>query len=81
MSIITWCKEVLHGVNYCIGEKLQGRKFRSCVAICESFLRKIGVVSFSTARASNPQKFSPRKLYFHQFTKVFSLESFPLYGM
>jgi len=26
------------------------------------------------------RKFSPRKLYFHQFAKVFSLESFPLYG-
>ena len=56
-------------------------KFCSFVAIRESFLHEIwGVASFGTAKASNPRKFSPRKSYFHQFAKVFSLESFPLYG-
>ena len=30
---------------------------------------------------NNPRKFSLRISYFHQFAKVFSLESFPLYGM
>ena len=40
-----------------------------------------GVASFGMAKVSNPRKFSPRKLYFHQFTKVFSLESFPLYDI
>ena len=39
-----------------------------------------GVASFGTAKASNLRKFSPRKSYFNQFAKVFSLESFPLYG-
>ena len=29
---------------------------------------------------NNPRKFSPRISYIHQFTKVFSLESFLLYG-
>ena len=49
------------------------REFRVFVAIRESFLRKIwGVASFGAAKASNPQKFSP--------SKVFSLESFLLYG-
>ena len=58
------------------------REFRGFVAICESFLHKIwGVASFGMAKASNPRKFSPRKSYFHQFAKVFSLTSFPLYGM
>ena len=33
-----------------------------------------GVASFGVAKASNP-----RKSYFHQSVKVFSLESFPLY--
>ena len=37
-----------------------------------------GMVSFGTAKVSNPRKFS---LYFHQFAKVFSRESFPLYGI
>ena len=40
-----------------------------------------GVASFGAAKASNPQKFSPQKLYFHQSVKVFSLKSFPLYGI
>ena len=45
------------------------------------FSAKFGrVVSFCTTKASTPQKFSPRKSCFHQFAKVFSLESFPLYG-
>ena len=39
-----------------------------------------GVVSFGTAKVSNPQRFPPRKSYFHQFAKVFSLKSFLLYG-
>ena len=32
------------------------------------------------ASHSNPQKFSLRNLLFHTFVKIFSLESFPLYG-
>ena len=39
-----------------------------------------GGASFGTAKASNPRKFSLRKSYFHQSVKVFSFESFPLYG-
>ena len=65
--------------NYRIAENF--REFRGFVAIHESFLHDIwGVASFGAGKASNPQKFSPRKSYFHQFAKVFSLESFPLYG-
>ena len=38
------------------------------------FSEKFGsVASFGTAKVSNPE-------YFHQFAKVFSLESFPLYS-
>ena len=29
----------------------------------------------------NPRKFSPQNIIFHEFVKVFSLESFPLYGI
>ena len=36
---------------------------------------------FGAAKLSNPQKFSLRKFIFHQFLKVFSLESFPLYSI
>ena len=35
--------------------------------------------SFGMAKQSNPRKFSLQK--FHQFAKVFSLDSFPLYGI
>ena len=46
-------------------------------AIRKSFLRKIQRRSiFGTAKASNHESRT-----FHQFAKVFSLESFPLYGM
>ena len=27
MSIITWCKEVLHRVNYCMGKNFKGENF------------------------------------------------------
>ena len=40
-----------------------------------------GVATFGTAQASNLQKISPQKSYFHQFAKVFALESFPLYSI
>ena len=57
-------------------------EFRGFVAIRESFLREIwGVVSFGVAKASNPRKFSLQKSNYYQFAKVFSLESFPLYGI
>ena len=72
-------KVLLHIVT-CIpieGENL--REFHSFVAIRESFLswNLGGVVSFGMAKANNLQKFS---LWNHQFAKVFSLESFLLYG-
>ena len=40
-----------------------------------------GVVSFGVAQVSNLQKFSSRKSSFHHIVKVFSLKSFPLYGV
>ena len=62
--------------------KLSREKTFGFVAICESFLHEIwSVASFGTAKAGNLRKFSPQKLYFHQFAKVFSLESLPLYGI
>ena len=38
------------------------------------------MASFDVAKASNPQRFSPRKLYFSPICASFSLKSFPLYG-
>ena len=65
--------KLFEGENFC--------ELRSFVAVHESFLREIwGVASFGVAKTSNPRKFYPQKSYFHQFAKVFSLESFPLYG-
>ena len=56
-------------------------EFPSFVAIHKSFLCKIwGVAFFGAAKVSHPRKFSQRKSYFHQFTKIFSLENFLLYG-
>ena len=63
--------------------KLLREKFSRISRFCgytrEFSPRNLGVVSFGAAKASNLQKFSPQKSYFHQFAKVFSLESFPLY--
>ena len=39
-----------------------------------------GVASFGAAKASIRESFLRKKSYFHQFVKVFSLESFLLYG-
>ena len=65
-----------------IAENFRRRKLSQISQFCgESFNCKIwGVASFAATKVSNPWKFSPRKSYFHQFAKVFSLESFPVYG-
>ena len=55
------------------------RKFRSFVAICESFLHEIlgrGILW----HGKNEQSAKVFSAKIHQFTKVFSLESFSLYG-
>ena len=49
-------------------------EFHGFVAIRKSFLW--GVASFGMAKVGNLRKSS-----FHQFVKVFSLESFPLYSI
>ena len=70
---IPYSGKLFEGENFC--------EFHGFVAVHESFLREIwGVASFGTAKMSNPRKFYPQKSYFHQFAKVFSLKSFPLYG-
>ena len=56
------------------GRKLS-RELRGFVAIHESFLREI------CRGAAKARRFSPRKSYFSPIrAKVFSIESFPLYG-
>ena len=39
------------------------------------------VLRRSACTSEHPRKFSPRNFIFHQSAKVFSLESFPLYGI
>jgi len=62
---------------------LQGknfRKFHSFVAICKSFLHKIWGVVFFLARYKQAihESLLSENHIFHQFAKVFSLNSFPL---
>ena len=63
-------------LTYCIAATFEGEnfhEFRGFLGICESFLSKLrGVASFGAAKVSNLQKIIC-------FTKVFSLERFPLY--
>ena len=40
-----------------------------------------GLVSLGAAQMGIPQKFLCKNCIFHQFVKVFSLESFPLYSI
>ena len=76
---------------YCIVGNFQGRLLSQISWFCgylrENFLRKFGdMVSFGVVKVSNPCKFFfffffRKNRIFYQFAKVFSLESFPLYGM
>ena len=50
-----------------------------CGYLWKFSLKFVGMASVGATKGSNLQMFSPRKLYFHQFAKVFSLKSFPLY--
>ena len=53
-------------------------KFHGFVAVCESFFPKFGgMASFGTAKASNLQKFSSRKLYFSSIRESFLSWKFP----
>ena len=73
---VQWLVQVL-----CSGKLLREKTFAN-FAVLWLFGKKFspqnleGVVSFGMARSGNPRKFSPQK-----FTKVFSLKSFPLYGI
>ena len=62
-------------MEYCRAENFRGRKtFANFVAIPESFFHETwGVTSFGTAKANNPQKFSPRKSYFSPICESFIL--------
>ena len=63
----------------------QGRNIWSILRFCgysPVFRAKFGgMVFFGAAKANSPQKFSPQNCVFHQFAKVISRESFPLYGI
>ena len=68
--------------RYRIAENLRGRKFSRFVAIRESFLCEIwGPGVLWRCKSEQSAKIFSAKSYFHQFAKVFSLESFPLYGI
>ena len=59
-------------------------KFCGLLLFTKVFSAKFGTVAFlGVAKAGSLRRFFPRKLvvFFHQFMKVLSLESFPLYSM
>ena len=66
------------------GKPLREKTFANYTVLwlfAKVFSAKFGdMVSFGTAKTSDLPKFSLWKSYFHQFTKVFSLKSFPIYG-
>ena len=72
-----------HSVPYS-GKLLRQKMFSNSKVLClfaKVFSTKFGgMVSFGVARVSNSWKFLRENHIFHQFVKVFSLESFPLYG-
>ena len=68
--------------NYCIAENFRGEKtlvnFTVLWLFAKVFSAKFGgMVSFGTAWASNPRKFSPRKSYFSPICACFLLRKFP----
>ena len=74
------CSYVCTIGRYCIAGNFRGRKLSQISRFC-GYLRKFspqiwGHGIFGAAKASNSRKFFPRKSYFHQSAKVFSLESF-----
>ena len=65
--------------------KLSGKKtfanFKVLWLFTNIFLVKFGAaVSFGSTSEQSVEVFSAKNVIFHQFTKVFYLESFPLYG-
>ena len=68
-------------LKYLLMETFKGenfRKFRRFVAICESFSIKFGgVVSFGTAKASNPRNHSLQKSHFSPIRESFLSRKFP----
>ena len=64
---------------YRVAGNFQGRKLSQILRLCGSFLCEIwGVMSFGAAK---DESFLSENHIFYQLAKVFSLESFPLYGM
>ena len=72
------------GAYYCTFEEENFDEFCSFVAICESFsLQNLGAWHPWHGTSEHFVKVFSVKIIiiFHQFAKVFSLESFPLYGI
>ena len=76
--------QLLSNSNYRIMGNFWGIKLSQIFVILWLFAKVFpakfqGMVSFDTAKRSDPRKFSPRKSFFLPIREVFSLESFPLY--
>ena len=70
LGFLSWplTSDSLLTTECCIAENFH--EFHGFVSIHKSFLREIwGVAFFGVAKASNPRKFSPRKLYFTNLRK------------
>ena len=68
-----------NSTGYHTVENFRGSEFRGFVAICEIFSAKLeGVASFGSDTSKQSANVFSTKIF--QFTKVFSLETFPLYN-
>ena len=79
--LVIMIKVMLNTITYRIAGNLNFREFRGCSYSRESFLREIGgrgVASFGCDTSEQSAKVFSAKILL--FAKVFSLESFPLYG-
>ena len=66
--------------RYCIEGNFRGRKLSRILRFLGLSVKIEGHTHMLVVAPNNPRKFSPQISYFHQFAKVFSLVSFPLYG-
>ena len=84
-STLTTLSQLTTCTVYMQQEIFEGEIFCECsgfVAIRENFLCEIwGMVSFGTAKVSNPRKFSPRKSCFTPICESFLPRKLPVYGI
>ena len=63
MSIITWCKEVLHGVNYCMGKNFKGENFAVLWLFVKFSPQNLGVWCPLARHEQSPKVFSTKIIF------------------